>query len=82
MNKLREYDTVRIVKLLTNDRKFDGTDMVKRAPRVGDIATIVHKYEPSNLNGRFIVEKVNDDGYTVWLADFEKDELEFIYHPS
>ena len=82
MNTLKEYDIVRIVKLLTNDRKFDGTNKVKRAPRVGDIATIVHEYEPSNPNGRFIVEKVNDDGHTVWLADFEKDELEFISRPG
>ena len=82
MDTQKEYDIVIIVKLATNDRKFDGTDKVKRTPRVGDIATIVYEYEPSNPNGRCIVEKVDDDGYTIWLADFEKDELEFISRPS
>jgi hypothetical protein len=50
MDTLKEYDKVRIVKLNKNDRKFDGTDKVKRAPRVGDIATIVHEYESNNPN--------------------------------
>lgn len=82
MNTLREYDIVRIAKLHTNNRNVDGNYKVNRAPRVGDIATIVHEYDPNDPNGKVIVEKVNDDGYTVWLADFEKDELEFISRPG
>jgi hypothetical protein len=81
MDILREYDLVRIANLLTNDRKFDGSDKVKRAPRVGDIATIVHEYEPHDPNGKVIVEKIDDEGYTIWLADFDKDELELVSHP-
>lgn len=81
MDTLKEYDIVRIVKLATNDRKFAGTDKVIRDPRVGDIATIVHEYDPNDPNGQVVVEKVDDDGYTIWLADFEKDELEFISRP-
>lgn len=81
MDILREYDLVRIANLLTNDRKFDGSDKVKRAPRVGDIATIVHEYEPNDPNGKIIVEKIDDEGYTIWLADFDKDELELVSHP-
>ncbi len=82
MDTLREYDTVRIIELHENDRYFDGTDTVKRVPKIGDIATIVHEYEPNNPNGRVAVEKVGDEGRTIWLADFAKGELELISRPS
>ena len=45
---------------------------VLRQPRVGDVGAIVDLLGPS----RFIVECINEDGDTVWLADFEAEELE------
>jgi hypothetical protein len=68
---LKELDVVKIAKFLREDRDFDGTENVKRPPRIGDIGTIVH------LDGKFcIVENVDSDGYTAWLADFLMEELE------
>jgi len=66
-----ELSIVRVVKLNTSDRRFDGTEEVKRPPRVGDIGTVVHK-----VGGLNIVESVDRDGLTIWLADFTSDELE------
>ena len=53
-------------------RSFDGTAGVMREPRIGDIGTIVHEYDRK----AFIVECVDADGLTVWLADFTSDEIE------
>ena len=75
---IREYDIVRVAVLKNPDRSFDGTDGVKRPPEVGDVATICHEYDPKNSSAEIAVEMVNDDGLTVWLADFERDELELV----
>ena len=81
MRPLKEYDKVRIVKLLRNDRPLEGTEGVMRPPAIGDTATIVHEYHPGDPSASVAVEKVNSDGYTVWLADFEKEELELVQDP-
>lgn len=77
-NHLKEYDTVRIVKLNRVDRWFDGTEGVMRAPRVGDVAVICHEYEPTNPSALVAVEMVDENGMTIWFADFARDELELV----
>lgn len=74
MNVFDEYDVVRVVKLHKPDRQFNGTLGVRRSPRVGDIGAICHVHNPGNV----LVEMVNYDGLTVWLADFEVEELELV----
>jgi hypothetical protein len=69
---MKEHDCVKIVKLLHENRRFDGTEIIKRPPEVGDVGTIVHMIE-----NFCIVESVNSEGYTIWLADFFTEELEF-----
>ena len=76
MRPLHEYDQVRVVKLLTPDRHFSGTDSVCRPPRVGDIATICHELSPDDHTAEVIVEMVDTHGNTIWLAQFEREELE------
>ncbi|MEQ1761946.1 MAG: DinB family protein [Pyrinomonadaceae bacterium] len=66
-----ELSTVRVVKLNIPDRHFDGTEGVKRRPKIGDTGTIVHR-----AGELCIVESVDAAGLTVWLADFALDELE------
>ena len=46
-----------------------------REPRVGDIGTICHEHT-SDSAALLVVEMVNQEGLTVWLADFDRDELE------
>lgn len=69
-----EYGLARVVDLQRPDRQFQGTDGVCRAPRVGDIGTIVYAYDLTS----FAVECVNSEGLTVWLADFFSEELKFL----
>ena len=78
MRVLKEYDNVCIARLLTENRHYDGTDGVRRAPEVGDVAMIVHEYDPEDPRGPVAVEKVDPDGNTIWLADFGRDELEYV----
>lgn len=75
---LRQHDAVRVVRLFRANRPYDGAVGVRRPPRVGDLATIVREYDPEDLRAPLAVEQVDGDGHTVWLADFERDELELV----
>ncbi len=68
---MKELDCVRIVKLLRENRLFDGTESIKRPPRGGVSAAIVRFAEHF-----CIVDHVDAEGYTVWLADFSMEEVE------
>ena len=69
---LNEHDVVRVARLLTTSRPFDGSTGVLREPRIGDVGAIVHVLAERH----FVVECVDASGRTVWLADFVADELE------
>ena len=69
------YSIVRVKTLLSPDRHVHGTESEKRQPKTGDVGTIVHVNAPGQA---YIVESVNPDGLTVWLADFVSEELELI----
>lgn len=73
---LKELDSVRVVRLLQTERPYDGTESVMRPPRVGDAGAIVHVYATDGGDTCYIVESVDADGYTVWLADFLSEEIE------
>ena len=81
MVHLREYDVVRVIKLVHPVRPFDGTECVRRPPKVGDVATICQEYNPEDPTAKVVVEMVDDDGFTVWVADFERTELDFVSRP-
>ena len=72
---IREYDAVTVVRLLMTDRPFDGTAGILRAPAVGDVGTVCHEYDSPHPRGPVAVEMVDDRGNTIWLADFEREEL-------
>jgi hypothetical protein len=74
--KFKEYDVVKVVSLLTDSRRIDGTESIMRQPQVGDVGTIVYVLDDSGDESKYIVESVDQDGMTVWLADFKHSELE------
>jgi hypothetical protein len=82
VSDLREYDEVRVVRLLITNRDFNGTEGCLRAPAVGDTAIICHEYEPGNPDGKVAAERVDANGNTEWLADFEESELELVHRPD
>ena len=73
--RFQELDVVRVVKLLTPTRSFESSKGAGRAPAVGDTGAVVMAYEE---HGVYTVECVSPEGMTVWLADFEPDELEAV----
>ena len=74
MNGFPEHSVVRITRLLQANRPIQGSEKVMRPPLMGDIGAIVHVYAPS----LYAVEMVDSDGLTIWLADFEREELELV----
>ena len=79
-----ELDVVRIVRFKEASRQFSGTEGVMRAPEIGDKGTVVHMHERINSEPEFMVESVNGEGFTLWLADFALSEvaLEWKFEPS
>ncbi len=71
---LKEYDPVKIVSLRTLDRDFHGSEEVVRAPQIGDTGLIV-AVSGQGENMTYVVESVDPNGMTIWLADFYGDEL-------
>ena len=48
---------------------------------IGDVATICHEYEAGDDTAVVAVEMVNKDGMTIWLADFQRTELDLVRRP-
>lgn len=76
MKRFEEYDVVRVTRLLTPHRQVDGTEGVMRQPEVGDLGTVVHILHDAGGNWKYMVECVDRGGMTVWLCDFDHQELE------
>ena len=66
-----ELDCVVVRALQSPTRHVDGTEGIKRQPRVGDQGTVVHVLG----SNAYVVESVDHAGMTIWLADFSVDEL-------
>ena len=82
MNALKEFDTVKVVRLLDSERKYDGSENVMRPPRIGDTGAIVPIYSVDDKATGYMVENVAPNGYTIWLADFLPDEIELAENPA
>jgi hypothetical protein len=82
MEKLEEYDVVKIKALLLSEseRMNLGSDNIKRNPIIGDTGTIVHIATlKDGTKKMFIVECINHDGYAYWISDFIIEELELVW---
>lgn len=75
MVALKEFDCVKIVRLLQPNRQYDGTAPVRRSPCVGDTGIIVYIYASDGEDTIYAVENVEAEGHTIWLADFLSDEI-------
>lgn len=79
MKPLRQYEVVRVVRLLRDAQHYDGWRFNKRPPRVGDTGTIVDILHLVGSPENYVVEASLPDGTTLWPGDFSADELEPIY---
>lgn len=74
----KSYDIVEVISLVTPNRGFTGTEGIMRPPRIGDIGTICHEYFHENSSTPLCVEMIDENGYTIWLADFNPSELSLV----
>ena len=65
------FDTVRVARLLVADREVDGSSAEPPQPRVGEEGSVVEVVG----DDLYLVERVTDDGRTLWLAEFDEQEL-------
>lgn len=75
--RFHPFDSVRITRLLTPAREVDSGTAPPAQPRVGDTGTVVETLG----DGLYLVERVTDDGRTVWLAEFDREELTLLDRP-
>lgn len=77
MADLVQYGLARVKAILRDPEEYDGWKLNQRPPRVGDIGAITDILQAAGVPDRFVVEMSEPDtGKTIWLGDFEKEELE------
>lgn len=76
MTTLREYQEVRVRLLLRPPGAYDGWGFNQRAPRVGDVGTLLDILETPGAETGYVVECSGPGGGTIWLGDFTAAELE------
>ncbi len=76
MADLKQYGLVRVRQLLHAPEHYDGWRLNQRPPRVGDKGCIVDILQAPGLPDCYVVECSGADGIDIWLADFNKEELE------
>ena len=74
---LRQYEVVRVCKLLRSPSAYNDWRVNQRSPKVGDVGTIVEILgAPPESSGCYVVESSDSNGMTIWLAEFGCEELE------
>lgn len=74
MSALNERDVVRVLSLA--GMECGELDRHWRTPDIGDIATVVMMLRTQPGRDGYLLECVDDDGRTVWLATFPREALE------
>jgi hypothetical protein len=75
---LVEYQLVRVAKLRRASEDYDGWKLNQRSPALGDVGTLVDILRVQGLANRYVVECSGLDGSTIWLDEFDAEELEAI----
>jgi hypothetical protein len=72
------FDSVRVTRLLTQTREVDGSGAEPPQPRAGEVGVIVEAVGDQ----LYLVERITDDGRTVWIAEFHASELTLMDHAT
>lgn len=73
---LEQLTVVRVRRRFRDPADYDGWRLNQRPPHVGDVGTIVEVLHAEGLPDCYVVESADENGMTIWLADFTADELE------
>jgi hypothetical protein len=72
---LQQYQLACVVQLRYPLDTYDGWRVNRRPPAIGDMGTIVDILHAPGLPNKYVVESSDADGITIWLADFDAEEL-------
>lgn len=67
---------VRVRRLVARPGAHDGWAVNRRSPNVGDVGAVVEVVWAPDEEARYVVECVDSEGATEWLAELSADELE------
>lgn len=76
MSKLRQYERVRVVRLLHPPDHYDGWRVNQRPPVIGDTGTLIDILHAPDGSVDYVVESSGPDGVSIWLGDFLAEEIE------
>ncbi|MDQ2730250.1 MAG: hypothetical protein M3Y56_01210 [Armatimonadota bacterium] len=62
--------------MLRTENSYDGWGNNQRAPRVGDIGTLIDLLQREGAPDHYLVECSGPDGVDIWLGEFLAEELE------
>lgn len=75
MSRFRQYEMVRVARLLRAAGECDGWRLNKRPPVVGDVGCVVEIVQNADQTDIYVVESAREDGVPVWLGEFLAAEL-------
>lgn len=76
MSAFSQFATVRVKALLRPLTNYNSWQVSRRAPVMGDRGAVVEVIRGTGQAEVYVVECVNADGSTEWLAEFSEAELE------
>jgi hypothetical protein len=74
MIPLAQHDVVRVLSL--DGMQCGERDQYWRTPEIGDVAAVVMLLRVPPDSDGYLLECVDSDGRTLWLASFPRDALE------
>lgn len=78
MNQLQHHHLARIVQLRHALEEYDGWRLNHRPPHVGEVGIIVDILEAPGLRKKYVLECSASDGTTIWLGDFDAEEIDAV----
>lgn len=78
MLRSKLYSRVRVRQLVGSADDYDSWKMNRIPPAVGDIGYLIDVLDAPGLPSKFVVEKSDSEGVTLWLADFLQEELQVV----
>jgi hypothetical protein len=76
MHVLTQYGFARVVQLLHPLEEYDGWRLNRRPPHIGDVGIVVDILQAPGQPDHYVVEMSDAEGITIWLGDFDAEELE------
>jgi hypothetical protein len=75
VTELAAFEEVRVRELRRPPEAYDGWMLNQRPPAVGDVGTLIDVLSAPGAPSRYLVEMSGADGVTIWLGEFDAEEL-------